>query len=83
MVLPFESGTLWLNVMNWALGALTAACIAAVIVAALRTPHAKRHAASALGAGDIVGLTMADGGKPLEPPPAASKPAAGDRSRSS
>ena len=34
MVLPFESGTLWLNVMNWSLGALTAACIVVVIVAA-------------------------------------------------
>jgi hypothetical protein len=73
MILPFDSGTLWLNVMNWALGAFTVACIVAVVVAVVRAPRETRRHAT-LGAGahwpaahDIVGLTMADGGAPLEP----------------
>lgn len=73
MVMPFDSGTLWLNVMNWALGAFTVACIVAVVVAVVRSPReTRRHAPQGAGAHwpaphDIVGLTMADGGALLEP----------------
>jgi len=82
VALPFDSGTLWLNVMNWALGGLTVACILAVVVGALWPPRRSRKRMTVAAAGnwlhsfDAVGLTMADGGKPIEPQPPADKPAA-------
>jgi hypothetical protein len=81
MVLSLDPGTFWLNVMNWGLGAFTAAIIVAVVVGVLRAAHHPKHHVATAGAGiwlhsfDHVGLTMADGGEPVEPQPPAEKPA--------
>jgi hypothetical protein len=72
MVLQLEAGTLWLNVMNVFLGVLTAASLVAVVVVTVRSVwHPKLHlsrSASAEWLGPLtnVGLTMADGGEPVD-----------------
>jgi hypothetical protein len=76
MVLPLDAGTLWLNVTNVFLGVLTAASLVAVVVVTVRSVwqtkvHLSRSASAEwLGPLTSVGLTMADGGEPVDKPTA-------------
>ncbi len=64
--------TLWLNVTNAALGLICLACVALVVVAVVREVAARARRREAVE-GDAhtyavpqLGLTMADGGEPVD-----------------
>ncbi len=71
-----DPNTLWLNITDIVLGAVTLACVAFVVQAAFREvyarlanrlpvrPHQDSHAFSV----PELGLTMADGGEPIKTP---------------
>jgi len=75
--------TFWLNVMNAALGAVCLVCVALFLVSVTqeiaawlrqrraRSAQVRDHAFSVPG----LGLTMADGGEPLDPEDREAKPA--------
>jgi hypothetical protein len=66
-----DPNTIWLNITDIVLGAVTLACVAFVAQAAFREVYARlasrlHQDAHALALPEL-GLTMADGGEPIDP----------------
>jgi hypothetical protein len=64
-----DPNTFWLNITDIALGAVTLACLAVVVYAALREAFARvklRQDSHAFAVPEL-GMTMADGGEPVNP----------------